>query len=154
MPLQAITTCNGFEFTTLPLAKIVTVTDVLSFADNPVFGGTDYLYFTASINTGPAVVGLDMSSQERPIRKGNYALVLAAEAKSPMAPRTGDEADKKEPLKDAASKVKPTKIDFDGLMNRVVALPNHESLHERLVRVAVASLWGPQSYQCLARAPL
>jgi len=84
--------------------KSVTVTDGLSFADSPVFGGTDYLYFTASINTGPAVVGLDMSSQERPIRKGIYALVLAADGKSPMAPRTGDEADKKEPLKDAASK--------------------------------------------------
>lgn len=116
--------------------KSVTVTDGLSFADSPVFGGTDYLYFTASINTGPAVVGLDMSSQERPIRKGIYALVLAADGKSPMAPRTGDEADKKEPLKDAASKIKPTKIDFDGLMNRVVSLPVAERNYDSL---AVAS---------------
>lgn len=131
--------------------KSTTVTDGLSHADNPVFGGTDYLYFTASINTGPAIVGLDMSSQERPIRDGIYALVLAADGKSPMAPRTGDEDEKKEapkePPKDApkdaakdgakpaapaAPKIKPTKIDFDGLMNRVVALPVSERNYDSL----------------------
>ncbi|MCE2988878.1 MAG: PDZ domain-containing protein [Nitrosomonadaceae bacterium] len=133
--------------------KSTTVTDGLSHADNPVFGGTDYLYFTASINTGPAIVGLDMSSQERPIRDGIYALVLAADGKSPMAARTGDEDEKKEapkePPKDAgkdagkdakpatpaapaAPKVKPTKIDFHGLMNRVVALPVAERNYDSL----------------------
>ena len=85
------------EFAT---GKNTTVTDGLAHADNPVFAGSDYLYFTASINAGPSQVGLDMSSQERPVRDGIYALVLAADGKSPMAPRTGDEDDKKDEKKD------------------------------------------------------
>ena len=78
----------------LTTGATVDATDGLSHADNPVFAGTDYLYFTSSINTGPSQVGLDMSSQERPVRDGIYALVLAANGKSPMAPLTGDENDK------------------------------------------------------------
>jgi len=164
------------DFTT---GKSVSVTDGLSHADNPVFAGTDYLYFTASINSGPALVGLDMSSQERPVRDGIYALVLAADGKSPMAPRPGDEnekstgdkpgkegdadgrkddaakpdadkadADKKdskaggEDRKDgtkpatAAKAPKPVRIDFEGLQQRVVALPLAERNYDAL---AVAS---------------
>ncbi len=79
----------------------VTVTDGLSHVDQPVFAGSDYLYFTASINSGPSQVGLDMSTQERPMREGLYAMVLAATGKSPMAPRSGDEEDKKDASKDA-----------------------------------------------------
>ncbi|MBL8513681.1 MAG: PD40 domain-containing protein [Betaproteobacteria bacterium] len=98
------------EFAT---GKNTPVTDGLSNADNPVFAGSDYLYFTASINTGPSVVGLDMSSQERPVRDGIYALVLAADGKSPMAPRTADEEEKKDPPKDDAkpdaAKAEPAK---------------------------------------------
>ncbi len=78
----------------LTTGATVDATDGLSHADNPVFAGSDYLYFTSSINTGPSQVGLDMSSQERPVRDGIYALVLAANGKSPMAPLTGDEVDK------------------------------------------------------------
>lgn len=128
------------------------VTDGLSSSNDPVFAGTDYLYFTASINAGPAAVGLDMSSQERPVRDGIYALVLSANGKSPMAQRGGDEEEKKEAIKDAESKsesrgdakptdskaadarpanaaapapkgAKPVKIDFVGLQDRIVALP-------------------------------
>jgi tricorn protease len=32
-----------------------------------------------------------MSSNERPLRKGIYAVVLAADAHSPLPPKTGDE---------------------------------------------------------------
>ena len=152
------------DFTT---GKSVTVTDGLSNADNPVFGGSDYLYFTASINAGPSLVGLDMSSQERPVRDGIYAMVLSADGKSPMAPKTGDEEDKKDPPKDglkdgakpdgtpktdastddrakpdAAKSVPPAKppkavrIDFEGIGQRIVALPLAERSYGAL---AVAS---------------
>ncbi len=94
------------EFAT---GKNTPVTDGLSNADNPVFAGSDYLYFTASINAGPAAVGLDLSSQERPVRDGLYALVLAADGKSPLAPRTGDEEEKKDPPKEGATD--PAKAD-------------------------------------------
>jgi len=59
--------------------------------DNPVFGGEGLLYFTASIDAGPSRASLDMSTQERPLRKAIFAAVLAADGKSPLAPKTGDE---------------------------------------------------------------
>ncbi len=153
--------------------KATTVTDGMSNADNPVFT-PDYLYFTASINSGPAAVGLDMTSQERQVRDGIYALVLAADGKSPMAPRTADEEDKKDEKKDdksddkkdapatppapptiagkdapkdapkpvpAAKPLKPTKIDFAGLMNRVVALPVAERNYDALAASSDGSLF-------------
>ena len=151
------------EFAT---GKNTPVTDGLSSADNPVFAGSDYLYFTASINTGPAAVGLDMSSGSARCATVSIALVLAADGKSPMAPRTGDEEDKKEPPKDGAASdatkadaakdaakadaakpadgktadakpaapraLKPVKIDFAGLQDRVVALPVAERNYDSL----------------------
>jgi tricorn protease len=154
----------------------VTVTDGLSHADSPVFGGSDYLYFTASINNGPSLVGLDMSSQERPVRDGIYAIILAANGKSPMAPRTADEEDKPAPKKDdkdgdgkpdapkdakaepakadagkapAAANAKPatpaapkpTRIDFDGIQNRIVALPVAERNYNALAAAADGALF-------------
>jgi tricorn protease len=59
--------------------------------DNPVFGGDNLLYFTASIDSGPSRSGLDMSTQERPLRKAIYAAVLAADGHSPLAPKSDDE---------------------------------------------------------------
>jgi tricorn protease len=59
--------------------------------DNPVFGGAGLLYFTASIDAGPSRASLDMSTQERPLRKAIFAAVLAADGKSPLAPKSGDE---------------------------------------------------------------
>ncbi len=139
------------DFTT---GKSVTVTDGLSQADNAVFGGSDYLYFTASINSAPYAAGLDMSSQERPIRAGIYAIVLAADGKSPMAPRTADEEDKPAPKTDVAAAAtttttttptaadataaapakppKPVRIDFDGIQSRIVALPVAERNYSNL----------------------
>lgn len=70
----------------------VDLTDGLSDADSPVFApGGDYLYFTASINSGPRQVGLDLSSQERALRRGLYVAVLAADGRSPLLPKAGDE---------------------------------------------------------------
>ena len=128
------------DFTT---GKNATVTDGMSHADSPVFAGSDYLYFTASINSGPTQVGLDMSTQERPLRAGLYVAVLATDGKSPLLPKTGDEdgkadADKnKDDKKDEKSdKPKPVRIDFDGIGQRIVALPVAERNYDSL---AVAS---------------
>lgn len=119
------------------------ITDGLSHASNPAFAPNDYLYFTASINAGPTHVGLDMSTQERPLRNGIYAVVLAADGKSPLLPKTGDEeiakdtrsnskpeVDKKSEVTNVDSKkdevtkpIKATKIDLVGIQHRIVALP-------------------------------
>lgn len=81
-----------------------------------------YLYFAASTNSGPAQVGLDMSSQERPRRAALYALVLAADGTSPLAPRLGDEVANEEPDEEGEEQPE-TRIDQDGLADRLVALP-------------------------------
>ena len=120
------------------------LTDGMSHADSPVFT-QDYLYFAASVNTGPSQVGLDLSTQERPVRKGIYAFVLSAKGKSPLLPKNGDEpvtdkadkADKKDDKKkDDKPAVKPVQIDLAGLQNRIVGLPVAERNYDSL---AVAS---------------
>jgi tricorn protease len=62
--------------------------------DDPVFGDSGLLYFTASIDAGPTRVNLDMTTQERPLRKAIFAAVLAADGQSPLAPKTADEEPK------------------------------------------------------------
>ncbi|MEO3678702.1 PDZ domain-containing protein [Rheinheimera sp. FR7-31] len=106
------------------------ITDGLSHTSDPAFS-QDYLFFTASVNTGPSQVGLDLSTRERPVRSAIYAYVLAADGKSPLLPKAGDEpvkADgktgKKDDSKDSAkTAVKPVKLDLNGLQDRIVALP-------------------------------
>ena len=122
--------------------KAVSITDGMSEADNPAFT-QDYLYFTASVNTGPSQVGLDLSTRERPVRKAIYAYVLANDGKSPLLPKTGDEPvkkadskDKKDGKEDDKPAVKAVKLDLAGLQNRIIALPVAERNYDNL---AVAS---------------
>ncbi|MFU8878184.1 MAG: S41 family peptidase, partial [Wenzhouxiangellaceae bacterium] len=105
------------------------VTDGMADVASPAFDPKGkYLYFAASTNAGPIQVGLNMTSQERPYRAGLYAVVLAADGESPLAPETGDEEQKedengngKKDKDDKDKKEKPvTKIDFDGLAARIV----------------------------------
>ncbi|WP_372627815.1 PDZ domain-containing protein [Arsukibacterium sp.] len=128
-----------FDFQTNKASQI---TDGMSHADDPAFS-QDYLYFSASVNTGPSQVGLDLSTRERPVRKAIYAYVLASDGKSPLLPKSGDEpaksAAKKDDKKDAKKgkdedkpAVKPVKLDLNGLQNRIVALPIAERNYDSL----------------------
>lgn len=128
----------------------VPLSDGLSHADNPQFGGQDYLFFTASVNSGPSQVGLDMSTQDRPLRSGIYVAVLAAEGKSPLLPRSGDE---EPPKQDAAKKAddkkdsKPVRIDLEGLDQRIVGLPVAERNYDSLAVAADGALFYLQRSQ-------
>ena len=83
-----------------------------------------FLYFAASTNSGPLQVGLNMTSRERPYRAGIYAAVLAADDTSPLLPISGDETPESADEKDDQDESTPvTRIDFDGLADRLVALP-------------------------------
>ena len=102
------------------------VTDGMADVASPAFSPDgQYLYFAASTNSGPLQFGLDMSSQERPYRAGLYALVLAADGDSPLEPRTGDEeaAEDDNGNNDGDNDEVVTRIDFEGLLARKVALP-------------------------------
>ena len=124
------------------------ITDGMSHSVSPAFSPDGkYLYFGASTNAGPTSVGLDMSTQERPIRFGLYAAVLAADGKSPLLPKSGDEDEKSEEetekkededaKKDDEGDKKETEeaemtVDLDGLSNRIVALPVAERAYSSL----------------------
>jgi tricorn protease len=110
--------------------------------DNPVFGGSDLLYFTASIDAGPSRVSAEMSSQERPLRKALYAAVLAADGHSPLPPLSGDEDVKKSDITDKADKsIKPTRIDLAGLSQRFVPIPVAERNYDSLIVAADGALF-------------
>src|SRR4249920_153659 len=68
------------------------VTDGMSDAVSPAFDASGkYLYFLASTNYGPRVGWLEMSSEDRPIRRSIYLAVLSATEPSPLLPEAGDE---------------------------------------------------------------
>ena len=102
-----------------------------------------------------------MTSQERPYRAALYALVLSADEKSPLLPKSGDEetngADKEDEEKDDKEKDKappPTKIDLDGLSRRIVALPVAERNYGNLEVGKDGSLFYIQFAQPGASVPL
>jgi tricorn protease len=124
----------------LETAQTRMLTDGLSDAASPRFDrGGDLLFFTASTSTGLGSGWLDMSSLGRAHDGAVYALVLRKDAPSPVGPESDEEAGSAAPKSgavktilpdakskdaaDAAPKVKPVRIDFDGLDQRVVALP-------------------------------
>ena len=120
------------------------VTNAIADARMPAFDRDGkYLYFTASTNEGATSDGLDMTSDLYQVTSNIYAVVLAADQASPVAPELEDEkpAAKEETKKteggdgkEAASgdekakaakpaPVKPTKVDLAGIESRIVALP-------------------------------
>ena len=114
--------------------KAFQVTDGMSDARYPIFDRNGkYLYFTASTDVGLSAVGFDMSSNEHPITRSAYVVVLDKLLPSPLAPESDDErigqekpagadADKS---KDEKTKDKPVtvKIDAEGIGQRILALP-------------------------------
>lgn len=137
----------------LATGRQVAVTDPLVHAEAPVFSRKgEWLFFSASTNAGPTRVGLDMSTQERPLRAGLFAAVLAADGASPLPPKLGDEEAPKpkpeaklEPKADAKAQTKPEpkaiRVDFEGLAQRIVALPVAERDNEALAVAHEGSLW-------------
>jgi tricorn protease len=117
------------------------VTDGMSDTESPVFDANGrYLYFTASTTVGLTAAGLDMTSDEHPVTRSVYAAVLSRDEPSPVAPQSDEDKgaakpespgkdDKKKPDADKAKKGdKPdetpkVRVDFDGIGQRIVALP-------------------------------
>jgi tricorn protease len=110
------------------------VTDGMSDARFPQFDRSGkYLFFAASTNTGLTSQGLDMTSDEHPVSSNVYCAVLQRDVVSPVAPKSDEEPAKapdgaapapaaKPPAKGAAKETTVT-IDFDGMSQRIVALP-------------------------------
>ena len=120
------TACTSSELYSLESGQSTQVTDGLSDARYPAFDREgQYLYFTASTNYGPGAHPLDMTSDEHQVTRSVYALVLPADAASPVTPESDEEkpdAPKPE-AKTGNTPPKPVRIDLESLTRRIVALP-------------------------------
>jgi tricorn protease len=134
--------------------KSTQVTDQMVESRWPAFDRSGkYLYFAASSNAGASAFALDMTSSLYQPRYNLYALVLAANQASPVAPQLHDEraaasgidATPESPNKAMASThaasthaapniaLAPIKVDLDGIAARVVALPLPLGVYTNLV---------------------
>ncbi len=137
----------------LEQGKAFQITDGMSDALYPSFDKNGkYLYFTASTDIGLSAVGFDMSSNSHPITRSAYVVVLRKDLPSPLAPESDEEKPKDEKKsdkdkgkdqskdkskakdglsadsdkdKDKDKKEEPVvvKIDFEGISQRILALP-------------------------------
>ena len=123
--------------------KSYQVTDGMADVITPAFdAGGKYLYFLASTNYGLKSGWLDMSSQERLVRRSVYLAVLSAKEPSPLLPSIVDEAERavephdSAPAKSSRAVAAParsaptprldtattTRVDIDGIQQRIIAL--------------------------------
>ncbi len=116
----------------LESGKSTQITDGLSDARFANFDKNGkYLYFTASTNAGPTTGWLDMSAFPHQPTRSVYVVVLKKGEASPLAPESDEEKvaeEKKDetpkaPPKKEEVKVTPVTIDFDGIGQRILALP-------------------------------
>lgn len=134
--------------------KTVQITDGMSDCSDPRFDKNgEYLYFTASTNTGLTADGGDMSSEQRPVTRNVYVTVLRKDLPSPIPLESDDEktsesaARRSEPSKQNVDKKAPetssqkseitldekasekskepskVEIDFDNILQRILSLP-------------------------------
>ncbi|MBZ5551924.1 MAG: PDZ domain-containing protein [Acidobacteriia bacterium] len=77
--------------------KAYPITDGMSDALFPCFDvNGKYLYFAASTDLGLSTVGFDMSSNDHPITRSAYVVVLRKDLVSPLAPESDEEKIKDE----------------------------------------------------------
>jgi tricorn protease len=119
--------CAVFIYS-LETGKAQQVTDGLSDTRYAVFDQSGkYLYFTASTDIGPTTGWLDMSSFPHQVTRSVYVAVLKKDQPSPLAPESDEEKiqeEKKDAAKPAGKKEpEPVRIDFDGIGQRILALP-------------------------------
>jgi tricorn protease len=113
----------------LETGKAQQLTDGLSDCRTAIFDASGkYLYFTASTNYGPTASWLDMSAFDRTVTRSVYVAVLRKDLPSPLAPESDEEKVEPEKKPDAPPAAKKdekveVRIDFEGLTQRILALP-------------------------------
>ncbi|MEO6347845.1 MAG: PDZ domain-containing protein [Aquaticitalea sp.] len=122
--------------------KSFQITDAMANCKTPAWDKSGkYIYFTASTDYGLNVGWLDMSSYGHPVTSSIYMAVLSKETTSPLIPESDDEMAEKEKAKEtdniksknkksdasedneSKKKIEPVKIDFEGIQQRIIALP-------------------------------
>ncbi len=134
---------NAVFLYSLDSGKLTQVTDGMSNARFPVFdNGGKYLFFVASTNTAMGAAWLDLSSYSAINNVSSvYAMVLAKDTPDPMAPQSDEE---KAPEKPAATPPTPaptgTKVDLEGLNDRIISLPMPSANYVQLSSAGAASM--------------
>jgi len=122
--------------------KVTQLTDGMSDARHPVFDKDGkYLYFTASTDVGPSLE-FDLHAATRQVSRSIYLVVLSKDEPSPLAPESDEEKAGAGSQGEAARQAAQTgeqprpeggrgaaaipvtvRIDFDNILQRVLALP-------------------------------
>lgn len=145
-PLTAYDRIALFELAT---GRVTHITDGFGAAASPAFSDDGkYLFFQATVDSGPQRFGLDMSaSAARDAASNLYVVVLQKKGANPLGPKSDeataagdDDEDREEPV-DAGAKERgdadeekprreprrpkkpPETIDIDGIDQRILALP-------------------------------
>jgi len=139
--------------------KSTQISDGLSDQRHAVWDkGGRHIFFTASTNAGLSTGWLDMSSIDRLVSRNVYVVVLRKDDPSPIGPESDEEksepakkdppkADEKKPDAGAAPKVEDVRIDFDGISQRILALPGQPKSYSGLAAGKAGVLFlleGPQ----------
>ncbi len=138
------------------------VTDGLSEVGEPVFDRSgDYLYFTASTDAGPVKHWFAMSNADMEASSSIYVAVLRADGESPLAPESDEqtvEADEEgadgegsdedvegdgdgDGEADDGEDEPRVEIDFEGLNQRILALPVQTGGYSNLEAGAAGKLY-------------
>ncbi len=121
----------------LDAKKSTQITDGLSDTEQAVFDKSGkYLFFTASTNSGPTKVPLDMSSLGHNVTRSIYMAILRKGVVSPLKAESDEEKVAAQGAADAAKNEKGhekgraaeaatngVQIDFEDISQRIVALP-------------------------------
>ncbi|MFZ4545121.1 MAG: S41 family peptidase [Saprospiraceae bacterium] len=129
--------------------KSFQITDGMANCQMPAWDKSGkYIYFLASVDYGMNVGWLDMSSYDHPIHSSIYMAVLSKDTATPLSPESDDENMKSDSTKhlaksDSLKKImdpkiaapktpNQVKIDFDGLQERILALPIPSKIYTQL----------------------
>ncbi|MCH2181393.1 MAG: PDZ domain-containing protein [Mariniblastus sp.] len=118
------------------------VSDGMSEVSEPVFDRNGkYLYFISSTDAGPVKHWFAMSNNDMELSNAIYLVVLEDDGPNPLARQSDEEEAKAEPDKTKGKagqegakpgQVPTVKIDFDGLDQRILALPTPAARYSNL----------------------
>ncbi len=150
------------------------VTDAMADATDPAWDASGkYLWFYASTNVGLNTSLLDMSAYDHPETKSLYLTVLSNADPSPLLPESDDERVRTDSTRaapaaataaadSARTAAMPSlaagrliRIDFDGIQQRVMAVPGIADRDYSLLRAGPAGtvfFWEPASASSTGRA--
>ncbi len=150
-------TDNNFEkafLHSLSENKSYELTDGLSNVTSPIFDPSGkYLYLLASTDAGPLVNWFDQSNLDKELTSSIYVLTLQKDVVSPLKRQndmeTGEEVHEEDPVNEKPSKnkkipepeAKMLKIDWEGIQNRMMALPVAAGAYSHLAAATEGELY-------------